>query len=183
MSNLIFFSLSFRTRQSIQKELERKRPTISSMRTPTPPVEKTLNVSYRSQEVRSPSDTSRSSKGRGAHAVPFVDLHMDSLKKLLVEPLESPTSSKPPSRQQSTRQRSDAALAHQARLKMPLRSSIKATQALYTGKGDSLLRTCPVYQSEKICLPIFTSCRYPKIHGQETKCNVSRRGQRVNGLL
>ncbi|GJJ68469.1 centrosomal protein CEP104 [Entomortierella parvispora] len=124
--------------ESIQKELERKRPTIASLRTPTPPAERTLNTSSRSQEARSPpSDTSRSSKGRGP--IPFVDLHMDSLKRLLVEPPESPTTSKPSSRQ-STRQRSDAALAHQARLKMPLRSSIKATQALYTGIPKSMAK-------------------------------------------
>jgi hypothetical protein len=54
---------------------------------------------------------------------------MDSLKSLLVEP-ESPGLSK--MSRQSPRQRSDAAIAHQARLKMPLKSSIKATQALYS---------------------------------------------------
>jgi hypothetical protein len=66
-----------------------------------------------------------------------VDLHMDSLKSLLVEP-DSPGLQK--SSRLGSKQRSDAALAHQARLKLPLRSSIRATQALYSGVPKSAVK-------------------------------------------
>ncbi|KAF9420797.1 hypothetical protein BGZ76_004054 [Entomortierella beljakovae] len=66
-----------------------------------------------------------------------VDLHMDSLKSLLVEP-DSP--GYPRSSRQSSKQKSDASVAHHARLKMPLRSSIKATQALYVGVPKAMVK-------------------------------------------
>ncbi|KAF9121703.1 hypothetical protein BGW39_010329 [Mortierella sp. 14UC] len=138
--------------ESIQKELEPKRRdphTAAPSLSPAP--SRSMSVSIprpsRSDLKAAVSDTSTtttttnsstaSTRRRQIPASVKVNLHMDSLKSLLVEP-DSPGQLK--SNRQSSRQRSDAAVAHQARLKMPLRSSIKATQALYSGVPRSMVK-------------------------------------------
>lgn len=99
--------------------------------------------------LRAAQSSSSSGKRKPIPTPLGVNLHMDSLKSLLVEP-DSPGFSK--SGRQSSRQRSETALAHQARLKMPLRQTAKATQDIYTGMkplhawyGDDFLIFGPAY--------------------------------------
>ncbi|KAI8595703.1 hypothetical protein EDD21DRAFT_29775 [Dissophora ornata] len=123
--------------ESIQKELVPKMAKAVPAGSPAPssPVPRTVQTSRLSVGASGP--TSTSSKRRQVPTSLGVDLHMDSLKSLLVEP-DSPGLNRPS--RQTSRQRSDAAIAHQARLKMPLRSSIKATQALYSGVPRSMIK-------------------------------------------
>lgn len=138
--------------ESIQKELEPKKrdphalaPSSSpapsrsmSMSTPRPSrSDLKANISDTSTTTTTTNSSTTSTRRRQIPTPVKVNLHMDSLKSLLVEP-DSP--GQPRSGRQSSRQRSDAAVAHQARLKMPLRSSIKATQALYSGVPKSMVK-------------------------------------------
>ncbi|KAG0273589.1 hypothetical protein BGZ95_010611 [Linnemannia exigua] len=139
--------------ESIQKELEPKRrdPHTTAPSMSPAPSSRSMSLSIprpsRSELKAAASDTSTtttttnsstaSTRRRQIPTPVKVNLHMDSLKSLLVEP-DSPGQLK--SNRQSSRQRSDAAVAHQARLKMPLRSSIKATQALYSGVPKSMVK-------------------------------------------
>ncbi|KAF9919157.1 hypothetical protein FBU30_011140 [Linnemannia zychae] len=138
--------------ESIQKELEPKRrdphttiPSISpapsrSMSVSAPRLSRSelkVAVSDISTTTTTTTSSAASTKRRQIPTPVKVNLHMDSLKSLLVEP-DSP--GQPRTSRQSSRQRSDAAVAHQARLKMPLRSSIKATQALYSGVPRSMIK-------------------------------------------
>ncbi|KAF9147706.1 hypothetical protein BG015_010608 [Linnemannia schmuckeri] len=138
--------------ESIQKELEpKKRAPHTLAPSSSPASSRSMSMSTsrpsRSDLKANISDTSTatttttsSTTSTGRRQIPTpvkVNLHMDSLKSLLVEP-DSP--GQPRSGRQSSRQRSDAAVAHQARLKMPLRSSIKATQALYSGVPKSMVK-------------------------------------------
>ncbi|KAF8935367.1 hypothetical protein BGZ47_009978 [Haplosporangium gracile] len=138
--------------ESIQRELEPKKraphtPAPSSSPAPSRSTSMSTPKPSRSDLKANISDTSTttttttsSTTSTGRRQIPTpvkVNLHMDSLKSLLVEP-DSP--GQPRSGRQSSRQRSDAAVAHQARLKMPLRSSIKATQALYSGVPKSMVK-------------------------------------------
>ncbi|KAG0254380.1 hypothetical protein BG011_005798 [Mortierella polycephala] len=123
--------------ESIQKELDPKKTTSSAMSTSNPqrPTPTTLGTLDSSAYLS--ADVSGSRKRRPIPTPLGVNLHMDSLKSLLVEP-DSPGLSR--STRQSSRQRSDAAIAHQARLKMPLRSSAKATQDLYSGVSRTMVK-------------------------------------------
>ncbi|KAG9064156.1 hypothetical protein KI688_003343 [Linnemannia hyalina] len=138
--------------ESIQKELEPKKrdphtlaPSSSlapsrsmSMSTHIPSrLDLKANISDTSTTTTTTNSSTTSTRRRQIPTPVKVNLHMDSLKSLLVEP-DSP--GQPRSGRQSSRQRSDAAVAHQARLKMPLRSSIKATQALYSGVPKSMVK-------------------------------------------
>ncbi|KAG0077253.1 hypothetical protein BGZ90_007476 [Linnemannia elongata] len=142
--------------ESIQKELEPKKrdphalaPSSSpapsrsmSMSTPRPSrSDLKANISDTSTTTTTTNSSTTSTRRRQIPTPVKVNLHMDSLKSLLVEP-DSP--GQPRSGRQSSRQRSDAAVAHQARLKMPLRSSIKATQALYSGVPKSMVKRSTV---------------------------------------
>ncbi|KAG0223559.1 hypothetical protein BGX31_008440 [Mortierella sp. GBA43] len=119
--------------ESIQRELVPKKSRSLSASSPAPSRPASRSSERPGQPRRQTLNTSTvepSAIKRKQVPTPLgVNLHMDSLKSLLVEP-ESPGPSK--SSRQTTRQRSDAAIAHQARVKLPLRSSIKATQALYS---------------------------------------------------
>ncbi|KAF9085242.1 hypothetical protein BGX23_009836 [Mortierella sp. AD031] len=138
--------------ESIQKELEpKRRDPQTSIPSASPATSRSMSLSVprpiRSDPKAALSDTSTttntttssttSTRRRQIPTPVKVNLHMDSLKSLLVEP-DSPGLMK--SGRQTSRQRSDAAVAHQARLKMPLRSSIKATQALYSGVPRSMVK-------------------------------------------
>ncbi|KAG0037564.1 hypothetical protein BGZ82_002288 [Podila clonocystis] len=115
--------------ESIQKELQPRLPAPSTI---SPSLSRTSAVNGSIDESGSgPSSASSSTTKRRQIPTPLgVNLHMDSLKSLLVQP-DSPSKAK--TSRPSQRLRSETALAHQARIKMPLRSSIKATQALYSG--------------------------------------------------
>ncbi|KAF9915612.1 hypothetical protein BX616_005733 [Lobosporangium transversale] len=121
--------------ESIQKELipkfAKKVPLapLSSQSRPAAQSTSTTQVSSR-LPMSTSTPTSGTNKRRQAPVSIGVNLHMDSLKSLLVEP-GSPGLAR--TSRQSSRQRSDAAMAHQARLKMPLKSSAKAQHAVYTG--------------------------------------------------
>ncbi|KAF9113253.1 hypothetical protein BGX27_001954 [Mortierella sp. AM989] len=126
--------------ESIQKELVPKKArvqlaNIPSQPRPAPRITAPVISSHPSAKASSLS--LGTGKRRQAPTPLGVDLHMDSLKSLLVEP-DSPGF--PRSNRQNPKQKSDAALAHQARLKMPLRSSIKATQALYSGVPRTMVK-------------------------------------------
>ncbi|KAG0369473.1 hypothetical protein BGZ54_009831 [Gamsiella multidivaricata] len=127
--------------ESIQKELVPKKPRSSAVNSPalSRPVLRSTGLSTQDLRLSLNSSVPVPSTSRRCPAPnPLgVNLHMDSLKSLLVEP-DSPGLTKPS--RQSSRQRSDAAIAHQARLKMPLRSSAKATQALYTGVPRTMVK-------------------------------------------
>ncbi|KAG0291189.1 hypothetical protein BGZ96_005412 [Linnemannia gamsii] len=138
--------------ESIQKELEPKKRaphTLAPSSSPAPPRSMSMstprtsrselktNISDTSTTTTTTTSSTASTRRRQIPTPVKVNLHMDSLKSLLVEP-DSP--GQPRSGRQSSRQRSDAAVAHQARLKMPLRSSIKATQALYSGVPKSMVK-------------------------------------------
>ncbi|KAF9581486.1 hypothetical protein BGW38_001474, partial [Lunasporangiospora selenospora] len=143
--------------ESIQKELEGKRPDRSA----SVPLPTSTRASSNSSSTRYPSNslstrtppnsssvsdmTSRattlsSTKRRQVPASLGVNLHVDSLKSLLNESdlPASPGLSK--ANRQSSRQRSDAAIAHQARLRMPLKSSIRAAQDVYSGIPKSMVK-------------------------------------------
>ncbi|KAG9322255.1 hypothetical protein KVV02_003171 [Mortierella alpina] len=124
--------------ESIQKELEPKRSTITPGHSPAPS-RSTANTSgiATGPSLRASQSSSSSGKRRPIPTPLGVNLHMDSLKSLLVEP-DSPGFSK--SGRQSSRQRSETALAHQARLKMPLRQTAKATQDIYTGVPRAMVK-------------------------------------------
>ncbi|KAG0027971.1 hypothetical protein BGZ81_005133 [Podila clonocystis] len=115
--------------ESIQKELQPRLPAPSAI---SPSLSRTSTVNGSIDESGSgPSSASSSTTKRRQIPTPLgVNLHMDSLKSLLVQP-DPPNQAK--TSRPSQRLRSETALAHQARIKMPLRSSIKATQALYSG--------------------------------------------------
>ncbi|KAF9963233.1 hypothetical protein BGZ70_007550 [Mortierella alpina] len=123
--------------ESIQKELEPKKSTITPGHSPAP----SRSLANVSGNATGPSRTTQSSSSSGKRRpIPTplgVNLHMDSLKSLLVEP-DSPGFSK--TGRQSSRQRSETALAHQARLKMPLRQTAKATQDIYTGVPRAMVK-------------------------------------------
>ncbi|KAF9906852.1 hypothetical protein EC991_000215 [Linnemannia zychae] len=138
--------------ESIQKELEPKRRdphTTALSLSPAPSRSMSLSIPRPSKSdlKATASDTSTtttttnssttSTRRRQIPTPVKVNLHMDSLKSLLVEP---DSSGQLKTSRQSSRQRSDAAVAHQARLKMPLKSSIKATQALYSGVPRSMVK-------------------------------------------
>ncbi|KAG0306406.1 hypothetical protein BGZ98_002445, partial [Dissophora globulifera] len=127
--------------ESIQKELvPRKAKAVPLLSSPTPsrPLSSSSMTAGQSPpSVKSPMSPSGSIKRRQAPATIGVDLHMDSLKSLLVEP-DSPGLNR--SGRPNPRQRSDIAIAHQARVKQPLRSSIKATQAMYSGVSRSMIK-------------------------------------------
>ncbi|KAF8980263.1 hypothetical protein BGZ46_004447 [Entomortierella lignicola] len=126
--------------ESIQKELvpKKARAQLAGASTARSVSHTTVPVPTSSRpSTKVPGSALNSGKRRQAPTPIGVDLHMDSLKSLLVEP-DSPGFSK--SSRQGSRQKSDAALAHQARLKMPLRSSIKATQALYSGVPRTMVK-------------------------------------------
>ncbi|KAF9359356.1 hypothetical protein BGX26_012560 [Mortierella sp. AD094] len=127
--------------ESIQKELVPKKARAQLASSPSQPrstSQITAPVTTSSRlSVKASSPALSSVKRRPAPTPLGVDLHMDSLKSLLVEP-DSPGFAR--SNRQGSRQKSDAALAHQARLKMPLRSSIKATQALYAGVPRTMVK-------------------------------------------
>lgn len=127
--------------ESIQRELVPKKSRSLSASSPAPSRPASRSSERPGQPRRQTLNTSTvepSAIKRKQVPTPLgVNLHMDSLKSLLVEP-ESPGPSK--SSRQTTRQRSDAAIAHQARVKLPLRSSIKATQALYSGVSSSMVK-------------------------------------------
>ncbi|KAF9570934.1 hypothetical protein EC968_001185 [Mortierella alpina] len=124
--------------ESIQKELEPKRSTITPGHSPAPS-RSTANTSGTATgpSLRATQSSSSSGKRRPIPTPLGVNLHMDSLKSLLVEP-DSPGFSK--TGRQSSRQRSETALAHQARLKMPLRQTAKATQDIYTGVPRAMVK-------------------------------------------
>ncbi|KAG0205092.1 hypothetical protein BGX28_003192, partial [Mortierella sp. GBA30] len=125
--------------ESIQKELVPKKTTIAPGNSPA--LSRSSPTSNSSMATgpnsRVAPGTSGSGKRRPIPTPLGVNLHMDSLKSLLVEP-DSPGFSK--SSRQSSRQRSETALAHQARLKMPLRQTAKATQAIYTGVPRTMVK-------------------------------------------
>ncbi|KAG0086432.1 hypothetical protein BGZ93_000117 [Podila epicladia] len=122
--------------ESIQKELQPKLPAPSVI---SPALSRTSAANGIIDENRSrPSSASSSTTKRRQIPTPLgVNLHMDSLKSLLVQP-DSPSLAK--TSRPSQRLRSETALAHQARIKMPLRSSIKATQALYSGVSRTAVK-------------------------------------------
>ncbi|KAF9388993.1 hypothetical protein CPB97_012204, partial [Podila verticillata] len=122
--------------ESIQKELQPRLPAPSAI---SPALSRTSAVNGSIDESGSrPSSASSSTPKRRQIPTPLgVNLHMDSLKSLLVQP-DSPSHAKPS--RPSQRPRSEIALAHQARIKMPLRSSIKATQALYSGVSRTAVK-------------------------------------------
>ncbi|KAF9951277.1 hypothetical protein BGZ72_007189 [Mortierella alpina] len=124
--------------ESIQKELEPKRSTITPGHSPAPS-RSTTNTpgTATGPSLRVTQGSSSSGKRKPIPTPLGVNLHMDSLKSLLVEP-DSPGFSK--SGRQSSRQRSETALAHQARLKMPLRQTAKATQDIYTGVPRAMVK-------------------------------------------
>ncbi|KAF9277658.1 hypothetical protein BGZ68_009143 [Mortierella alpina] len=124
--------------ESIQKELEPKRSTITPGHSPAPSrsMANTSNIGT-APNLRATQSSSSSGKRKPIPTPLGVNLHMDSLKSLLVEP-DSPGFSK--SGRQSSRQRSETALAHQARLKMPLRQTAKATQDIYTGLPRAMVK-------------------------------------------
>ncbi|KAF9430687.1 hypothetical protein BGZ94_004902 [Podila epigama] len=122
--------------ESIQKDLLPKVPSPSVI---SPSPSRSL-VTHGSAEVSASQMSNRSSNTTKRRQIPTplgVNLHMDSLKSLLVQP-DSPAPAKPS--RSSPRVRSETALAHQARVKMPLRSSIRATQALYEGVPRSAVK-------------------------------------------
>ncbi|KAF9391857.1 hypothetical protein BGX21_011170 [Mortierella sp. AD011] len=127
--------------ESIQKELVPKKARAQLASSPSRPrstSQTTAPVTTDSRPSAKASSPAPSSIKRRPVPTPLgVDLHMDSLKSLLVVP-DSPGYAR--SNRQGSRQKSDAALAHQARLKMPLRSSIKATQALYSGVPRTMVK-------------------------------------------
>ncbi|KAF9317962.1 hypothetical protein BG003_000125 [Podila horticola] len=122
--------------ESIQKELQPRLPTPPAF---SPSLSRTSVVSGSIDGSGSrPSSASSSTTKRRQIPTPLgVNLHMDSLKSLLVQP-DSPSHAK--TSRPSQRLRSETALAHQARIKMPLRSSIKATQALYSGVSRTAVK-------------------------------------------
>ncbi|KAF9334980.1 hypothetical protein BG006_001142 [Podila minutissima] len=122
--------------ESIQKELQPKLPAPSAI---SPALSRTSAVNGSIDDNGSPpSLASFSTTKRRQIPTPLgVNLHMDSLKSLLVQP-DSPSQAK--TSRPSQRLRSETALAHQARIKMPLRSSIKATQELYSGVSRTAVK-------------------------------------------
>ncbi|KAG0344687.1 hypothetical protein BG004_004260 [Podila humilis] len=127
--------------ESIQKELQPRLPA-STIVSPahSRASSSAVNGSIVTGTSRSSSTTTSTSNTTKRRQIPTplgVNLHMDSLKSLLVQP-DSPVQVKHSRSQQ--RVRSETALAHQARIKMPLRSSIKATQALYAGVSLSEIK-------------------------------------------